>query len=115
MGNTGIFAGIWYVLGTSGNRDFAGPQPTRSMSDLGIYQQQYANPHPAVSKPRPNQEIVVIIRYRQRICWQRKASMVKKPMTKIVLLARLILFVALSMQTIAAIDVPPPPPVFTWQ
>lgn len=36
-------------------------------------------------------------------------------MTKLVLLALLIFFVTLSVQTIAAIDVPPPPPGFTWQ
>ena len=44
-----------------------------------------------------------------------KTSMVKKLMTKFVLLALLTLFVALSVQTIAAVDVPPPPPGFTWQ
>ena len=41
--------------------------------------------------------------------------MVKKLMTKLVLLAPLALFAVLSVQTIAAVDVPPPPPGFTWQ
>jgi hypothetical protein len=35
-------------------------------------------------------------------------------MTKLVLLALLILFVTLSVQTIAAIDVPPPPLSFSF-
>ena len=39
----------------------------------------------------------------------------RKLMTKLVLLALLTLFVTLSAQTIVAIDVPPPPPGFTWQ
>jgi hypothetical protein len=39
----------------------------------------------------------------------------RKPMTRLVLLALLTLFATLSLQTVAAIDVPPPPPGFTWQ
>jgi hypothetical protein len=69
----------------------------------------------SIAQSQPIEEFIVIIRYFPRPLPAKHTNLGKDPMKNLVPLSLLALFVTLSVQTIVAIDVPPPPPGFTWQ